>query len=245
MDKMETYNRFAPYYKRAAICVSGREDHDSFIQFVTEHPTFVKKIVSESCGNGTELIDLLKMDTLPDEFFCSLQDGQKYILEERVIQSSVMSKLNDSSVNTVRCFTLNTYDGVVVPWCFLKVGRKGSFVDNGGAGGILIGIDTECGRLNTDGVDEYGLRYSVHPDSLIPFKGYLLPEWNRLLNICKELGGKVKKVGWIGWDLAHTDQGWVIIEGNAVSEVIGPQSTSGRGIRAELDRYIQNMDLFM
>ena len=35
------------------------------------------------------------------------------LLEERVVQNNVMGVLNPSSVNTVRCITLNTMDGIV------------------------------------------------------------------------------------------------------------------------------------
>ena len=37
---------------------------------------------------------------------------------------------------------------------FIKIGQKGSFVDNGGAGGILAQIDPKNGTIITDGKDE-------------------------------------------------------------------------------------------
>lgn len=54
---------------------------------------------------------------------------------------------------------------------YLKVGRAGSVVDNGGAGGIIINIDKETGELVTDGVREDNTVYARHPDSGMPFKG--------------------------------------------------------------------------
>ena len=50
-------------------------------------------------------------------------------------------------------------------------------------------------------------------------------------------------VKYIGWDFAHTDDGWVIIEGNGRSQMIGPQTVFKRGIKAEVKGFMQDMDL--
>lgn len=244
-DKMETYKQFKPFYKREAVCVSARADYSNYMSFCERHAEFVKKEVSESCGRGVSLVDLRKDGQGADSQFEQMMDGNKYILEELVVQSDAMARLNPSSVNTVRCLTLNTHHGIVIPWCFMKVGRMGSFVDNGGAGGILVGIDMETGRLFEDGVDEYGRRYLAHPDTGTVFSGYPLPDWDEMLAMCKKMAIMTPKIQWIGWDLANTDQGWVVIEGNVASEVIGPQSTTKHGIRSELDEYMTDMDFFM
>ena len=190
-----------------------------------------------------ELIDTNSADK--EQLFESLILDGEMILEEQVIQTGVLKQLNGSSVNTVRCITLNTGKGIYTPFCFLKVGRKGAFVDNGGAGGILVGIDSKSGTLNTDGVDEVNHRYSIHPDSKVKFKGLQLPEWEQMISVCREMALQIEKVRFIGWDMAYSDKGWVVIEGNALSEVIGPQATSKKGIRKELNKYITEMGVKM
>ena len=170
------------------------------------------------------------------------------LLEERVVQNNVMGVLNPSSVNTVRCITLNTMDGIVVSYCFLKVGRKGSFVDNGGSGGILVGIDKKCGKLNTDGYDELNVRYVTHPDSGVNLKGYQLPDWEQLIHMCVEMSGQMPTVKYIGWDLAYTDTGWIVIEGNGMSQMIGPQivwRNRGGVFKEEMEAYMRNMELVL
>lgn len=241
MNKNKTYELFKEYYKRDAISISSKADEDKFYDFIERHKVFVKKVVNESCGRSVELINLNTDKSEKKEMFYDLLSQGEIILEECVIQDKVMSDLNASSVNTVRCITLNTQKGIVNPYCFLKVGRKGAFVDNGGAGGILVGIDSESGILNTDGVDETNRRYAMHPDSKIVFKGYRLPEWDSLISICREMAGQVPKVKFIGWDMAYTTEGWIVIEGNAMSEVIGPQATSQKGMRYSLEKYMKDM----
>lgn len=240
MDKWRTYVRFQPYFHRECAVIESEKDYSTFESFAKKYPVFVKKDVFESCGRGVELVDISKEASMRD-CFERLRTSRKVMLEEVVHQSRLLSTLNQSSVNTVRCFTLRLKKDIIVPWTFIKVGRDGSFVDNGGAGGLLVGINGETGVFNTDGVDEYGCRYEKHPDTGITFKGFSLPEWDSMIALCKEMAAMEPKVPWIGWDMAHTDHGWVIIEGNPLSEVIGPQSTMQMGIKDELERYIALM----
>lgn len=242
-DKTRTYNQFKNFYKRDAIAVMSMKDYGSFEKFVQKHPIFVKKEVFESLGRGTELVDIRELKIPLKEYYKKLISKGKHMLEEKVCQSAIMSRLNESSVNTIRCITFNTKNGIVIPYCFMKVGRKGAFVDNGGAGGILIGIDNCSGRLVTDGINEFGEVYSEHPDSNVKFIGYQLPEWNQMIEMCKEMSKQVPTVGYIGWDMAHTDNGWVVIEGNNCGQMIGPQMIWHKGIKAEIRELMHNMKL--
>ena len=106
-----------------------------------------------------------------------------------------------------------------------------------------MGIDRETGRFNTDGFDEFDHRYEAHPDSGVVFKGYQLPQWEQMKEICREMSAKMTQVGFIGWDMAHTDEGWVLIEGNGMGQLIGPQTVWKRGLKAELDAMMQDMEL--
>lgn len=242
-DKMKTYQRFNDYYKRDAILVAGQEDYKKYKQFIDAHPVFVKKQVYESCGNSIELINLETTSKTIDELFESFLKESKVILEELVVQSEATSCFNKSSVNTVRCMTFNTNEGVITPYCFMKIGREGAFVDNGGAGGILVGIDENTGILNTYGYDEKRYIYSTHPDSGIEFIGHQLPEWNKMISMCKEMAYQVPSVRFIGWDLAYDkNKGWVVIEGNGQSQFIGPQTIWEKGIKDEVKRYMKEMN---
>lgn len=241
-DKMKTYERFGAYYRREIISVSSPKDYPEYEAFIRKHPVFVKKQVYESCGKSIERIDIKTCGKTEKELFDDFLSQEKVILEELVRQGEATAVFNSSSVNTVRCITLNTRHGVKTPYCFMKIGRAGSFVDNGGAGGILVGLDEKTGITNTAGVDELRNVYDVHPDSGIPFCGHQLPDWDKLLTICKEMAAGIPAVPFIGWDLAYTDRNeWVVIEGNGMSQFIGPQTIWQRGIKAEVERYMRDI----
>lgn len=240
-DKFLTYEKFKQYFHRDAILINSSNDFCKFLDFVKKHDRFVTKIVNEACGRSVCLIDLNDAKLSEEQLFQKLLSDGRSIIEELVIQDDDIALFNPSSVNTIRCITMNTSNGIFVPFCFFKVGRKGSFIDNGGAGGILIGIDENTGVLNTDGVDEKGIRYQRHPDSEVYFIGYQLPAWEECKRICVQMANSTPNVKIIGWDMAYTKFGWVVIEGNAMTEVIGPQATRQHGIRKDFYQYLKMM----
>ena len=244
-DKANTYKRFGKYYHRDAVVVAAPDDYRNFRDFAEKHGVFVKKKVNEAMGRTVELIDFRKEGSDPESLFADLISSGKYLIEERIIQDPETAVFNESSVNTVRCITFLTSKGVQIPYCFMKCGRKGSFVDNGGAGGILIGIDLNTGKLNTDGFDEYHTRYPVHPDSKVAFNGYQLPRFEETLALCRELSAQSPSVRYIGWDFAFTGGKWVVVEGNGMSQLVVPQLVYERGIKQEVAGIMKEMNLIV
>lgn len=242
LDKGDSYHMFSNYFKRDALVIENEKDYSAFHKFIKKHPVFVKKVVFSSMGHGVELVDIKNKQIPEKEYFRELICSGKYLLEECVIQSPEMAKYNLSSVNTVRCFTFRTNRGIEVPWCFMRTGRGGAFVDNGGSGGLVIGIDAETGRVNTNGYDEYNNSYKRHPDTGTTFIGSKIPAWNELINLCTKAAEKVNGIGYLSWDLAFTEEGWVVIEVNEVGQFIGPQMTMKRGIKNELWEYFSRME---
>lgn len=234
-DKFRTYEKYKKYFRREAVSVHTENDRSAFKAFVKRHPVFVQKNVALSRGDSVKLVDIAKVGKTVDKYFDSLLGTGKYIIEERVVQSETMNRLNPSSVNTVRCMTFIGSDGKIkIGPCFLKVGQGNSFVDNGGAGGILIGIDEKNGIIVTDGFDEFIVRYKKHPDTGTVFQGYRLPDWEQLKKLAVEIAAQTPSIKYIGWDFAHTDNGWVIIEGNCGGQMIGPQIVFERGYKKDI-----------
>lgn len=245
MDKAKTYQMFKKYYDRELFVFNNRTDYLSLKRFLRNKRKVVKKNPLESCGRGVELIESDDTEESYKRVFDTLKaelDGISHlVLEEMVNQHFELAKYNSSSVNTVRCITLKNKVGeIIVPFCFLKVGRKDSFVDNGAAGGLLVGIDEITGELNSDAIDETGKKHHIHPDTGVVFMGNHLPEWGKMISICKEMASQLNTIQWVGWDMAYTNSGWVVIEGNGATEIIGPQSTSGKGVKDKMNQLMAN-----
>lgn len=242
LDKADSYYKFKKFFKRDVIVIENESDFEKFDCFIQKHQEIVVKKAFSSMGKGTQLIKIDELEMKPKEYFLSLIKSGKYLIEEKIIQRTEMSKYNKTSVNTVRCITFKIENKIVFPYAFMRNGREGSFVDNGGMGGLLIGINPCNGEVVTDGVDEFNNRYTCHPDSKIPFIGNKIPEWDKLLSICKNAHLEcTKDIGYLSWDLALTDQGWDLVEVNEVGQFIGPQATFKKGIKKELYNYMEKM----
>jgi acylphosphatase len=152
----------------------------------------------------TELLDYLKAD-------------KGYLIQEIVVQSGDYAVFSPSSLNTVRCLTFLGRSGEPeVAAASLRMGDGRSVVDNDG---IYCGIDLKTHRLFgpglTDDDDGWAVEsFERHPVSNVFLPGYQLSRLDDIFAICKlahqALGGPMT----VGWDVAMTDAGPCIMEGN-------------------------------
>lgn len=156
--------------------------------------------------NGEEIT----LDQLKDRL-----NGQ-CLIQERVQQHGKMRELHPHSVNTIRLVTFNNGGDVQVFSAGLRIGTKGRSLDNWTAGGILVGIDLESGRVREEGFYKpgYGGRVGRHPQTDVPFSGFEIPYFNDALELAKGLHGYLYGIHSVGWDIAITEAGPIIIEGN-------------------------------
>lgn len=214
-NKAKMYERFKEYYKRDAVVIRSKKDFNLAIDFIKKHSVFIEKSARENCGRGVRLIDITKQNISAEQYIKTLLDSkEEYLLEEKIIQSDIMAQLNPSSVNTVRLITF--YDGKNVSFFmpFFRVGRRGSFIDNGAAGGILCFVDEETGICYST-KDEFLREFVKHPDSGFTLSGFCVPNWDECKQMAVKLAKSIPTVRFVGWDLAHTDKGWCFVEGNA------------------------------
>ncbi len=234
-DKYESYLRLKKYYGREIIQVEGEEDFGRFEDFCSRHQTFVKKNGFDSLGRGIFKVEI-EEDTDLRELYTRLTDDiGPVVLEELIQPSEFIRNLNPDSVNTVRIIVFMDEGEAKVFQCFMKIGRKGSFVDNGGAGGMFVHIDPDTGIYDSDAIIENGQRFETHPDHGYDFRGIVLPDWEEAKKTAKDAIREIEGLGFIGWDLTYTkDHQWIIIEGNSMSQFIAQQGTVRRGLKDEI-----------
>ena len=151
-----------------------------------------------------------------------------------------MAALHPASLNTVRICTLKLKDRVVVFRPVLRMGRGNSVVDNAAQGGIIVAVDAATGICLEKGVDESGNRYLRHNDTNVVLPGFQIPKWDEAVAMVTELAHVVEGNKYIGWDMALTDNGWVMVEGNPRGQLL-IQIASQKGIKHELEEYISQM----
>jgi glutathione synthase/RimK-type ligase-like ATP-grasp enzyme len=159
---------------------------------------------------------VVNMGKLYDSLFKN-NNIEKFILQPRIEQHKVLSDLNPDSVNSIRLDTL-VLDGDVVSNCaFLRVGAKGSFVDNLSKGGFFVRIDLQSGILDKYGHSKGGFGSAIitrHPVSGLSFEGLEIPFWDELKSQLTVAAHAMRPLCYLGWDIAITRDGPIIIETN-------------------------------
>lgn len=150
-----------------------------------------------------------------------LTSNGMYVMQRTVVQHPELNRINPSSVNTVRMVTI--HDGVKVRNLanFIRMGVKNSLVDNISQGGIGCGIHPD-GTLMKEGFDGM-IRIDRHPDSGQIFEGFAIPHYAQALDLVRQMHQSFHCFFLIGWDIAFTEKGPVVIEGNPVGEIIFEQ----------------------
>lgn len=138
-----------------------------------------------------------------------------FILEQRIVQHETLAALHPQSLNTMRVVTIRSSQGPTVLVAALKIGTGGRSIDNYDKGGLLAEVDSVSGRLT-------GIAYSkrlpsplsTHPDSGVPFADFQIPFFDEAIAAVCRLHDDIDAIHSVGWDVAITSSGPVILEGN-------------------------------
>lgn len=165
---------------------------------------------SVETGSGVGVAFYMKKDgiwtdmssgrSLSLEFLCR-RYRDNFIIQEALKQSEDMAFFNPTSVNTLRLTLYRSVktDECVVPSAIMRIGGKGSLVDNAHAGGAFVGI-REDGRLCNKVMDQYGKSSTVFND--IDFTGeHRIKDWDKVLAFAKEAGSRIPHMRLLALDI--------------------------------------------
>lgn len=187
---------------------------DEVKDFVSTREYIFCKMKDLECGHGCERLKISDFadfdalyDYLTDKKFCTIEDN--------IVQHPALSKLYSNAVNSLRIITI--IDDNNVPHCVYlvqKMGCGGSIIDNNC---LFSPVDPETGVIKYpahSGDTTKGIVYNEHPDTKIHIQGYQLPFIKEAVDMCLKAAMVVPQVRYVGWDVALTENGPVIIEGN-------------------------------
>ena len=137
---------------------------------------------------------------------------------EVIKQHEAINSINKNSINTLRMVTLVAADNTVeIVSALMRFGVGNSVIDNASSGGFFVGINIEKGTLKDSGhflQEHSGRDVYEHPDSGVKFKDFKVPFFKEACDIVLK-GVTIIPVRLIGWDVAITENGPVIIESNS------------------------------
>ncbi|WP_343486608.1 sugar-transfer associated ATP-grasp domain-containing protein [Allomuricauda sp. d1] len=199
-----------------------------------------KLVVKSSDGQCGEGILLMDIDELGEkEIVSAIKKTNNDLIEEYIMQHDSLMKLSPSGLNTVRIFTqLDDNDQVNILGCRLRI-TINSYVDNLAAGNIAAPIDEISGIVNGAGVysDITKTEEYKHPITGIDIVGFRVPFWKETLQMVKEAASLYKGNRSIGWDVAITNKGPELLEGNHNWCKLLWQLPVKKGLKKKLEAY--------
>lgn len=222
--------------------------HISFSQILKDinekqyQKIFVKPIKGRG-GHGIYIFNRIESkgyitnnnESFTESFFRQHEALTDYIIQPGVEQDPELSRIYSSSINTFRIMTEYKQGKVrVLQPVFLRVGRSGLQVDNYDQNGLLLSVDRETGELGTHAISAQQEAFDIHPDTHFQFKGRRISHWKDIREVALASARKIPQMGYIGWDIALTTEGPIVIEANPGTGLDGLQIHSG-GLRKMFD----------
>lgn len=212
-NKGEFGKHFSHLMKRDWI-IAGSMNIDDWKNFIHNHHKVIAKPSDGSEGVGIFMVSednpltVSKLEKLTE-------GGAQFVLEQLIVQHPDMVRLNPASVNTVRVETTIDASGKThITNTICIIGTGGDVINNAHNGGVMCHVDPLTGVLSSWARNPKGKNLFRHPDTGLVFPGYQIPMWQEVLNFAEELAKVVPQARYIGWDIAITEKGPVVIEGN-------------------------------
>lgn len=242
-DKFSLYKLLKQFFKREVLGVYNSSDYDLFVQFISKHNSFIYKPNKGYQGRGIKIYHNFSGNI--EKLFNSLLSEGAFVVEELIVQDSIMSAFHPKSINTLRIHTITINEMVYILGCAIRMGVGDSEIDNAGSGGIFATVDSNTGIVCSSAQDRIGSQYIIHPDSNYTIIGFAVPEWNKAIEVVSSAAKVVKEATSISWDLAYNiEKEWIIVEGNDIG---GPhlfQAPLRKGLKSEMisliDKYLDN-----
>lgn len=237
-DKGAFWKRFSHRMGREFIDLRDASE-EQFSQFMTRHPVRVAKPYNLAGGAGIEVLDkAYASDELP-VLRQRLLEQRMYVIEEFIQQHEELSRVYPHAVNTLRFITLTT-DGVpqLAHPISIRFGSGGGRIDFYGS--IIALVDQE-GALRSV-MCNFGEAVEKHPDTELAFDTVRVPWLREAQQLVLDCAREMPEVRYIGWDVAITPTGPVIVEGNGAPGTSDVQQLivrdTGFGCRAMLKKLV-------
>ncbi|MBW8637492.1 hypothetical protein K1W69_09855 [Hoeflea sp. WL0058] len=231
-----------------------------FLELVMNHGSLFVKPGDQIGGAGAFLLEW-REDTLfidgrksTSEELKHLSDGVRtgYVISEKIAQGDWSAQFFSETLNTIRITTGTSARGHKV--CFIaatfKVGVSETVpTDNfkGGRGGWACGVDLETGELDrlVHYDDAIGARVEAdeHPESGARVTGETIPDWPFVKETVSRLAGLLPHPGIVGWDIALTPNGPMVVELNTAPHIDIHQATTPIADTEEKRAYLREFGI--
>lgn len=212
-DKIKFFNHFAPFIGRKWFQLSDFEKNKEEIGKLLEvSEKIVLKDSKGQAGKEVEVIGKLPLN----ELYTYMNNKGFDLIEEFVVQHKDIQELAPRGLNTIRIITqLTENNNVDIIGTILRLSID-SNTDNLSVGNAAASIDKANGVIDRKAVygDFKKSDIDIHPISNKNIVGFKIPFWKESIELVTEAAKISNGNKSIGWDVAITEAGPILIEGN-------------------------------
>lgn len=215
-NKIEFNSFFKEFINREWI--PSNINYDEFVSFCKRHPIVFAKPACGGGGHGVRKIKFNNEQGIKDLF--DEIHNKKYVVEEQIIQSNDINKMNRSSINTIRVYTVFYKNNVYITGATFRIGNGISEIDNYSLDNYAASINHETGLVDSTAVNQRALRIDKHPVTGTVIVGFKIPSWHLITRMVLDAHKKISQLRYIGWDVAlDINNRPQLIEGNTFAGV--------------------------
>lgn len=237
-DKIQFLERYKPFISRKhADIQTVKEDREILNDLLgNDSGRLVLKGSRGQVGAEVEVVSCSDF-TAPD-LLAYMQEKNFDLLEEYVIQHPTIMALSSTGLNTLRVFTQIQEGEIHFLGARFRISVN-SPVDNMGAGNLAAPVNLDTGVLSGPGVYSDITREdeAVHPVSGQSITGFTVPFWEEVLDLSTRAALHTRENRSVGWDIAITENGPELIEGNHNWCKLLWQLPVKEGLKKELEKF--------
>lgn len=221
-DKLSFNKIFKDYLGRGFLDVTN-STYEEFEAFCKQRKKIFAKPADSCSGKGIYTTFDINDDTDLKTLYEYLKENKLFI-EDSIVQHEQMNKLSPNSINTIRITTVLGNKGPRKMYALLRMGIGDMKVDNVASGGIYTVLSDDGVIVKPCWSDKTISMYTTHPTSKTELIGFKIPYFKEAVDLCLKAATVEKHIRYVGWDIAISDKGPVIVEGNPLPGYDMPQN---------------------
>lgn len=213
-DKLLFCDVFRPYLGRDFINLRVASVEE-FAHFIAGKASVFAKKEFGFRSMGVEKVDVsgIEGEDAARELYERLRSCGQHLVEETIEQVPEVDELNPGSVASLRVVTLVKDDRAHLLGATLRMNTREA--DCTDLHDVLFGMLGADGTFERAPVDGLGRSFEVHPATGKRFDEVRIPGARDAFDLCLRAALEVPQVRYVGWDVAFSRRGSILMEGNA------------------------------
>ncbi|WP_430934267.1 sugar-transfer associated ATP-grasp domain-containing protein [Saccharicrinis sp. 156] len=238
-NKVEFLECYHKFIRRNYTTINEIKTNNNKLESLLENPSG-KLVLKGSMGQVGAEVEVINCSAYTaNSLFEYMKDNKYDMVEEFVVQHDDLMELSPAGLNTIRIFTQLNNGIVDILGARLRI-TVNSPVDNMAAGNLAAPIDYNTGVINGSAVysDITKADCRTHPVSNKEIIGFHIPYWDETKKMVEDAALHNTSNKSIGWDIAISNKGPELIEGNHNWCKLLWQLPVKTGLKGELLKYV-------